>query len=42
VVFDVSVTVQVVVEAVVHPVHEANVFAPEVAGAVNVTVVPEL
>ena len=37
-----SVTVQVVELEVVHPVHDENVFVPEVAGAVRVTAVPEL
>ncbi len=35
-------TVQVTVLAVVHPAHETNVLAPDVAGAVRVTEVPEL
>jgi hypothetical protein len=33
---------QVTVVAVVHPVHDAKVLPPEVAGAVNVTAVPVL
>jgi hypothetical protein len=36
------VTVQVTVLAVVHPLHEAKVLPPAVAGAVSVTVDPEL
>ena len=36
-----TVTLQVTVLAVVHPVHELKVLAPEVAGAVSVTDVPE-
>ena len=35
-------TVQVTVLAEVQPVHEEKVLLPEVAGAVSVTVVPEL
>jgi hypothetical protein len=35
-------TVQVTVVVVAHPVHEAKVLLPEVAGAVSVTDVPEL
>jgi hypothetical protein len=35
------VTLQVTVLAVAHPVHELNVLAPEVVGAVSVTDVPE-
>jgi hypothetical protein len=34
------VTLQVTVLAVVHPVHEVKVFAPERASAVSVTDVP--
>jgi hypothetical protein len=34
-------TVQVVPLALVQPVQEENVFVPEVAGAVSVTVAPE-
>jgi hypothetical protein len=37
-----SMTMQVVVLLFVHPVHEENVLVPDVAGAVKVTVVPEL
>jgi hypothetical protein len=42
VVFAVSVTLQVVPVVVVQPVHEENVFVPDVAGAVRIIAVPEL
>jgi hypothetical protein len=42
VVFALRVTWQVTVDEVVHPAHEAKVLFPAVAGAVTVTVVPEL
>jgi hypothetical protein len=35
------VTVQLWPEVCVHPVHEPKLFPPAVAGAVNVTLVPE-
>jgi heme exporter protein D len=37
-----SVTVQVTVLVVVHPVHETKVLLPEVAGAVRTSVEPAL
>jgi heme exporter protein D len=37
-----SVTVQVTVVVVAHPVHEAKALLPDVAGAVSVTDVPAL
>jgi hypothetical protein len=40
--FALIVTLQVSVDAVVHPDQEVNVSLPEVAGAVTVTAVPEL